>query len=132
MKTWGKGDGYLYCWHEGKRVRHHRYVWEQANGSIPDGLDIDHINGKRDDNRLENLRLVTRQENMRNAKLFNTNTSKVTGVSWGKRKQRWRAYIVVDYKQIHLGHYRHWFDAVCARKSAEVNFKFHPNHGRKL
>ena len=69
MKTWKKFDGYLYCWHEGKRKLHHRVVWEQANGPIPAGSDIDHINGDRADNRLENLRLATRQENMQNAKI---------------------------------------------------------------
>jgi len=132
VKVWKTEHGYLYCWHGGKRVRHHRYVWEQANGPIPDGLDVDHINGDRTDNRLDNLRLVTRQENMQNAKRYCTNSSGVTGVCWRKQKQRWQAYVVVDYKQIHLGHYRDWFEAVCARKSAEVSYGFHPNHGRSV
>lgn len=41
----------------------HRFVWEQANGSIPDGCDIDHINGDKRDNRLSNLRLSNKSTN---------------------------------------------------------------------
>lgn len=44
----------------------HRLVWEAFNGEIPEGMEIDHINTIRDDNRLENLRLVTHKENCNN------------------------------------------------------------------
>lgn len=44
----------------------HRLVWEAFNGKIPEGMEIDHINCIRDDNRLENLRLVTHKENCNN------------------------------------------------------------------
>ena len=44
----------------------HRLIWETFNGNIPEGYEIDHINTNRSDNRLENLRLVTHQENCNN------------------------------------------------------------------
>ena len=44
----------------------HRLVWETFNGKIPDGMEIDHINTVRDDNRLDNLRVVTHKENNAN------------------------------------------------------------------
>ena len=44
----------------------HRVVYETFVGEIPQGYEIDHINTVRDDNRLENLRVVTRKENMNN------------------------------------------------------------------
>ena len=47
----------------GKSKSEHRHVWEKANGKIPDGLTIHHINGNPRDNRIENLRLLTRGEN---------------------------------------------------------------------
>lgn len=46
----------------------HRLIWETFNGSIPEGMEIDHINTNRSDNRLENLRLVSHRENCNNSK----------------------------------------------------------------
>ena len=46
-----------------KTVRVHRFIWECFNGIIPEGLVIDHINDKRDDNHLCNLQLMTQQQN---------------------------------------------------------------------
>lgn len=131
MKTWPAPNGYLYCWHEGKRRRHHVVVWELDNGPVPRGYEIDHINGVRTDNRIENLRLVTRSQNMKNAKTYITNRSGATGVCWHKQKKKWRARLIHEYKQIHLGYYDDWFDAVCARQSANNRYGFHENHGRR-
>ena len=47
----------------GKRFYTHRFIWEMHYGKIPDGLQIDHINGIRDDNRIENLQLLTTKKN---------------------------------------------------------------------
>ena len=44
----------------------HRVIWYYFNGEIPEGMEIDHINGMPSDNRLENLRVVTHKDNMNN------------------------------------------------------------------
>lgn len=67
----------------------HRIIWEMHNGSIPKGLEVDHINRVRDDNRIENLRLVTKSENALNSKLKDTNTLGIKGVY--KDKKQWVA-----------------------------------------
>lgn len=45
----------------------HRLIWEAVHGPVPDGLEINHKNGCKTDNRIENLELVTRGENLRHA-----------------------------------------------------------------
>jgi hypothetical protein len=112
----------------GKRLLAHRVIWMLVHGQWPD--DIDHINGCSTDNRLVNLRSVDRTTNLRNRARFKNNTSGVTGVVWTKRSQKWRAQIRVNTKQICLGLHADKFDAICARKSAENRYGFHPNHGR--
>lgn len=52
--------------HIGKTRLAHRLVWEVFNGEIPKGMEIDHINTIRGDNRLSNLRIVSSKENKAN------------------------------------------------------------------
>ena len=61
-------DGYVRVRKDGKEYRAHRLIWEMYNGSIPEGVLIDHIDGDSLNNRLENLRLATRQQNNSNSK----------------------------------------------------------------
>lgn len=66
-----KNRGYLrVCLYRNKNVKEyysvHRLVYEAIYGEIPDGMQIDHINGNKNDNRIENLRCVTGKENQNN------------------------------------------------------------------
>ena len=107
----------------------HRIIWSIAYGSPPAG-EIDHINGNKTDNRLENLRDVTRLENSRNARLSRSNKSGCPGVSWDKRERRWVARIRIGEKRLGLGYFLTLEEAIARRKLADAEFGFHQNHGR--
>ena len=106
-----------------------RVAWFLMKGVWPVS-DIDHINQNRSDNRWSNLRLVTRQENLQNASQRKNNKSGVVGVDWMLGTGKWRACIYVSGKWIFLGYHTNKFEAVCARKTAEQKYSFHPNHGK--
>ncbi len=67
-----------------KMVYMHRFIMDP-----PEGMVIDHINGKKHDNRKENLRICTHRQNSWNAKKRTDNKSGYRGVSWDKSKQKW-------------------------------------------
>jgi len=73
-------------------------------GRDPKG-GIDHVNGRKYDNRLVNLREATRQQNAANSKKRKHNTSGFKGVYWIERTRRWRASIHKDRKHIHIGYF---------------------------
>jgi hypothetical protein len=58
VRLGGRRSGCLYA---------HRVVYEAVHGEIPLGLEIDHLNGRKADNRIRNLEAVTRAENCRRA-----------------------------------------------------------------
>ena len=122
-------DGYRTGRLDGTQHLAHRLVWAWHYGEWP-VEQIDHINGDRGDNRIENLRQVSNTENARNASVSRNNTSGVTGVWWDKRRNRWRAEIKVDRQKMVLGAFACISDAVAARKAAEQRFGFHENHGK--
>lgn len=95
--------GYLAIRVDGSRFQTHRLAWIISNGDIQSGLQIDHINRDRSDNRLCNLRLVTHMENGHNQKLRATNTSGYAGVYLHPQSKKWVASIMVNYKRINLG-----------------------------
>lgn len=107
----------------------HRVIWLITYGELPEG-HIDHQNGIRSDNRLANLRCVTRSENQRNMKRPVHNTSGVCGVYWDQKKQKWFAAIGVDGSHKFLGYFDCKKEASACRKTAEIKFGFHENHGR--
>lgn len=100
------------------------------NGPIPKGYQIDHLDHNRYNNRIENLRLVTNQENHRNMPIRKDNCSGYTGVRWVIDRGKWSATICIDGKTKHLGLFRDKDDAIAARQEAEIKYGFHPNHGR--
>ena len=98
-------DGYLQAMIDRKSYKVHRMVFLYHHGYLTDGLQMDHIDGNKTNNRIENLREVTKSQNKMNSKLAANNTSGVKGVYWHKRKQKWTSKIILNRKHIHLGYY---------------------------
>ena len=96
----------------------HRLIWLWHYGYVPEN-DIDHINRDRSDNRIENLREVSRSCNTRNTGNYITNKSGVKGVHWYKPQGKWAAQIGLNGKIVNIGYYTDFLDAVCARLAAE-------------
>lgn len=97
----------------------HVMIMEASGYVFRNGDEVDHINGKPNDNRIENLRIVTHEENMKNVKLPLNNISGHKGVYYSKRENKWKATIRVDNKQCHLGTFNTKDEAIVARKDAE-------------
>ena len=106
----------------------HRVIWKIVTGLEPD--QIDHINGDRCDNRWPNLRSVNETTNKRNICTPTHNTSGAIGVSFDKSRGKWEAHLTLGNRKRHIGRFSSFDEAVAARKAAEREHGFHPNHGR--
>jgi hypothetical protein len=109
----------------------HRVAFAIYHGRWPSD-QIDHINGHKTDNRIANLREVTVSENRKNLSRSSANKSGTTGVHWHNQSNRWRATIDVNGQKKQLGVFSDKREAVLARKAAEVEYGFHPNHDRQI
>ena len=108
--------------------RAHRIAWAIHYGYDPKN-QIDHINGDRQDNRIENLRIVTNQQNSWNQKMRSTNKSGINGVSWCKMMNKWVARAMVDGIDHRIGYFDSKHEAAEARARFDRTMGFHANHG---
>ena len=102
------GKSYYVIDNKGKSL--HDYLFEHRQG-----YEIDHISLNTFDNRRCNIRYCTHQQNQMNRSLQKNNTSGVCGVSFYKPRKKYRARIKIYQKDIHLGYYDIFDDAVKAR-----------------
>lgn len=99
--------------YKGSVILLHRLIMD-----TPQGLDTDHINRNRLDNRRINLRIATRGENNINSKISVRNSSGHKGIYWDRSRNKWQAYIGVKSKLIHLGRFVSKEDAIRAYQEA--------------
>jgi hypothetical protein len=113
-------NGYMQLGLHGKNYFIHRLAWFYVYGYFPEG-DIDHINRERADNRIANLREVSRSCNVKNAPVRKDCKSGIRGVVCMPvgRKKKWHARICVNKKIILLGYYKTKLEAALARWEAE-------------
>jgi len=121
-------DGYIQLTVDKKNYRGHRLIFMLHHGYMP--VYIDHINGNRSDNRIENLRDATSNENNQNSTIRKDNKSGVKGVYFNKNANKWAAQIRVDKRINHLGYFTDLDVAAEAVRIARLNLhKEYANHG---
>ncbi|WP_226780338.1 HNH endonuclease signature motif containing protein [Oceaniglobus trochenteri] len=114
-------DGYNQIKIFGRVYRAHHLAWLFMTGEWPAaGMDMDHINRDRGDNRWANLRMATRSQNNINGSPSKANKSGCKGVSMTKATGKWHARIEKDGKVHLLGNFTDLGDAIAARKAAEL------------
>ena len=123
-----KSHGYLCVGINYNSYRAHRLIFLMHKGYLP--KTVDHINGDKLDNRIENLRAATVGQNQHNRKTNANNTSGYKGVCWNKAQKKWVARITLERKNIHLGYFANVEEASeVVRKAREELHGSFANHG---
>jgi len=125
------GRGYIQIGIKGKRYKAHRLAFLYMKGRFPRD-QVDHEDRNRINNKWDNLREVSNQENCRNRGIQSNNNSGFHGVYWYKAGKKWHAQIQVSGKTYHLGYFKDIGDAIEARSLANIKYGFHENHGAIL
>lgn len=97
----------------------HRVIWAMQTGQWPTS-EIDHADCNGCNNEWSNLRLATRSENTCNTRRRSDNTSGIKGLSWDQRRQKWKARIYLQDKEISLGRFASFEQAKCTLTEARL------------
>jgi hypothetical protein len=123
-----QSNGYRHIKIDGRQYKAHRLAFLYMG--VPLAGEVDHVNGRRDDNRWSNLRDVPRAENVKNKRAYRNGSSPVPGVAWDKRHMKWGVKCQAGGVVHWLGRFVCLGEAVRARVQAGREYGFHPNHGR--
>lgn len=100
-------NGYRVIGLDNRVMLAHRLAWLYVNGVMPT-MHIDHINGDKTDNRIANLRDVSRTANMQNRSRVHVDkvSCNLLGATWDKTWGNWKAQLQSKGKTIYLGRYK--------------------------
>lgn len=119
QRKWTSSHGYVVTRTKRDKTGYRQYPrMHRVLTSCPDGMEVDHINGDRTDNRKVNLRVCTRNQNGKNLGKKPQNTSGFKGVVWDKCREKWRAQIQHNQVMKNLGRFENKEDAARAYDAA--------------
>lgn len=101
--TGNDGRGYVAVKIDSKTYKAHRIIWKMHHNTEPE--EIDHIDRNPQNNRIENLRGVTKSQNQHNARMRLDNSSGVSGVCWNVVHKKWQSRIQIEGANYELGMY---------------------------
>lgn len=119
------GQGYVQVTDNAKYLcPAHRLIWESVHGPIPSGMQINHINGVKADNRIANLELVTPAENVHHALTTGLHGRRISGAT--RKGGKWQAQIRTNGRTQYLGLFatREEAEAAYANASALLRGRF--------
>jgi hypothetical protein len=116
------GNGYLGFKFKSKLYYLHVIIWEMHYGPVTPGMQVDHKNNVRKDNKIENLQELTNGDNAKKQLISKNNKTGYKGVSFNKKNNNFKAYINLNYKQIHLGYFDTAEEANEVRRAAELHY----------
>ena len=119
----------------GEKILGHRVAWELFHGEkIPNGMMIDHLDGDGTNNSIHNLRVVTNQENQRNAKVNKNSQFGIAGVRFCTRNKGisgwFEARVRHNNECKYLGTFKTLLDACAERIKANNKYGYTIRHGR--
>lgn len=120
-------QGYIYVRLGDSNYLSHRICYAIYYGEFPTNI-IDHIDGNKRNNRIENLRVCSPKENAKNAKKYLNNKSGIMGVRWDTKDKAWRVQIGSKENKVQKS-FHDFFEACCFRKSMEIYFEYSKTHG---
>ena len=125
-----KHNGYIYLTFDNKSLSLHRLIWFMHHGSCDPKMEIDNVNGRRSDNRIENLRSATANNNQHNKPLQKNNTSGFKNVRWNKQCRKWQVIMMHMKKTYHFGLFDDPLEAYKAATAARNKLRQEfANHG---
>ena len=96
--------GYCKITFQKRSIKYQTILWILSTGKdIPQGLELDHINGDRIDNRMDNLRLVTRRENLQN--MWCHRMGQLYGSCFDTQRGLYKTQILIGHRRVYIGHY---------------------------
>jgi len=116
-------DGYERIKFKHKSYYTNRLIWIMHHGDIPEGYYVDHINNIRNDNRIENLQLLTARDNTNKRTINKNNTSGYRGVSFSSSDNKWRVTYMLEGKK-KIKRFIHKACAIAYRKIVDARYGF--------